>query len=112
MTERFEETAAGIARLEGYLLNQAALRDAREQADAFARTLTWLGPSEQEEISDRLTHHHLRLRREMLAAIVARAQELRGEYEGRYACLRRRVTGLAVIAFGLLSTTVMIVCRI
>ncbi|OEJ35153.1 hypothetical protein [Streptomyces subrutilus] len=106
MREYSKETAAGLARIEGYLMSQAALREAENQGEAFARALTWLGPGEQDEIGHRFAQHHLRLRREMLTATVARAEELKVEYADRYACLRRRVVGLAVAVFALCTVIV------
>ncbi|MEU8843166.1 hypothetical protein AB0D97_29250 [Streptomyces roseus] len=105
-----ETAAAGLARLEGYLMSQAALREARERGEAFAHGLTWLGAGEQEEISRRFAEHHLDLRKEMLAATVARAEELRAEYAHRYTHLRRRATGLALAAFAL-CTLALLLCR-
>ncbi|WP_404961609.1 hypothetical protein [Streptomyces sp. 147326] len=111
MTERSKETAAGLARIEGYLMSQAALREAKDQGEAFAHDLTWLGPGEQREISHRFAQHHLRLRREMLTATVARAEELRTEYAHRYTHLRRRVIGLALGAFAVCTLTLAILFR-
>ncbi|MFD5932461.1 hypothetical protein [Streptomyces sp. NPDC060333] len=45
MKRRSKEAAAGLARIEGYLMSQAALREAHEEGQAFVRTLTWLGTS-------------------------------------------------------------------
>lgn len=111
MNEHPEEAAAGLSRIEGYLMSQAALREAREEGLAFAGSLTWLGPREQDEISDRFAQHHLRLRREMLAATVVRATELRDEYTRRYAYLRRRVIGLTLASFGLWSFALVLLTR-
>ncbi|OKK16319.1 hypothetical protein AMK16_25025 [Streptomyces sp. CB00455] len=112
MSERSDETAAGLARIEGYLISQAALGEARKEGQAFARALTWLGPGEQDEIGDRFAQYHLRLRRDMLAATVARSAELKEEYTRRYVRLRRRVTGLALAAFGLCTAAVVLLCRL
>ena len=111
MSERPDETAAGLARIEGFLMSQAALREAHEEGQAFVRTLTWLGPGEQDEISDRFAQHHLRLRREMLAATVARAAELRAEYAHRYGQLCRRATGLAVGVLALWTAVLILLSR-
>ncbi|MCY0950655.1 hypothetical protein [Streptomyces sp. H27-S2] len=111
MTEHPDETAAGLARIEGFLMSQAALREAREEGEAFARTLTWLGPGEQDEISDRFAQRHLSLRREMLATTVARAAELKDEYAHRYGRLCRRATGLAVGVFALWTAVLILLCR-
>ncbi|MFD9339498.1 hypothetical protein ACFWBF_34695 [Streptomyces sp. NPDC060028] len=93
-------------------MSQAALREAKAEGDAFSYGLTWLGPGEQHEISHRFAQHHLRLRREMLTATVARAEELKAEYTHRYVCLRRRVTGLAVAALGLYTLTLALLWRL
>ncbi|MGW5849121.1 hypothetical protein ACWFQ8_14410 [Streptomyces sp. NPDC055254] len=111
MSERPDDPAAGLARIEGFLMSQAALREAREAGQAFVRTLTWLGPGEQDEISARFAQHHLSLRREMLAATVARAAELKNEYADRYGQLCRRATGLAVGVFALWTAVLIILCR-
>ncbi|WP_043194059.1 hypothetical protein [Streptomyces sp. NRRL F-2664] len=112
MKDRPEDTAAGLARIEGYLMGQAALREAQEQGEAFARALTWLGAGEQEEISRRFAEHHLDLRKKMLAATVTRAAELRAEYTHRYVHLRRRTTGLAVAAFALCTAALLLLSRL
>ncbi|WP_037832401.1 hypothetical protein [Streptomyces sp. NRRL F-4474] len=112
MSDHANETAAGLARIEGYLMGQAALREAREQGEAFARALTWLGSAEQEEISRRFAEHHLALHKKMLAATVARAEELRAEYAHRYVSLRRRTTGLALAAFALCTSALLLLSRL
>ncbi|MFD9359548.1 hypothetical protein [Streptomyces sp. NPDC060031] len=111
MSERSDETPAGLARIEGFLMSQAALLEAREKGQAFAGALTWLGPGEQDEISHRFAQHHLALRKEMLAATVARAEELKAEYSHRYDHLRWRITCLALIALGLYTVAVALLCR-
>lgn len=111
MSERSEEASAGLARIEGYLMSQAALREAKDAGDAFARALTWLGSGERDEISERFAQHHLRLRKEMLAATVVRAEELKAEYSHRYEHLRSRITGLVVTGFGLWTAVLVLFCR-
>ncbi|CAL9623434.1 hypothetical protein SUDANB120_05922 [Streptomyces sp. enrichment culture] len=98
-----EDAAAGLARLEGYLLSQAARQEAARAGDAFAGALTWLGSGEQEEIARRFADHHLALRRQILRAVADRAQELRGEYGHRYAVLRRRTVTVAAAAVAALA---------
>jgi hypothetical protein len=85
-----EDAAAGFARLEGYLMGRAAVREAQEAGRQFARTLTRLGPGEQHEVADRFARHHLALRREILLTVTGRTRELRAEYSSRYDLLRRR----------------------
>ncbi|KJK45308.1 hypothetical protein [Streptomyces sp. NRRL F-4428] len=108
MRRRSKEAAAGLSRIEGYLMSQAALQEARAHGEAFAAALTWLGPAEQDEISRRFAQHHLGLRKKMLAETVARAGELEAEYSRRYALLRRRITGLLVAVLGLYSVTLLL----
>ncbi|MEU7064605.1 hypothetical protein [Streptomyces sp. NPDC046161] len=96
------EAAAGLARLEGYLISQAALHEAHSEAQAFAGRLTWLGPGERQEVAGLFAEHHLRLKRQMLAAVVARGEELATAYEHRYSLLRRRLTATVVAAFPVL----------
>ncbi|THA47275.1 hypothetical protein [Streptomyces sp. A1136] len=98
------ETAAGLARLEGYLISQAALHEAHTEAQAFAGRLSWLGPGERQEIAGLFAEHHLRMKRQMLAAVVARGEELAAAYEHRYRMLRRRLTAGAVAAIPVLPT--------
>ncbi|MGW4690383.1 hypothetical protein ACWEPM_36640 [Streptomyces sp. NPDC004244] len=109
-----KETAAGLARLEGYLMSQSALQEAATAGESFARHLSWLGPHEQEEIARRFADHHLALRKQMLRAVVDRTQELRGEYSHRYAVLRRRTVAVAlaaVAAVAAASASIMTVLR-
>ncbi|MGW7317243.1 hypothetical protein [Streptomyces sp. NPDC054854] len=110
MREHSKETAAGLARIEGYLMSQAALKEAQDHGAAFAVALTWLGPAERDEISRRFAQHHLDLRKEMLAETVARAEQLRAEYSHRYALLRRRTTGLSLAALGICSLVLLFTC--
>ncbi|MFF8275773.1 hypothetical protein ACF05T_06600 [Streptomyces lateritius] len=104
-----DETAAGLARLEGYLMSQAVLSEARRAGEDFARALSWLGPLEREEIARRFADEHLALRRQMLHAVVERAAELRGEYSDRYDLLRRRTLALALTAMALFGTAAVLI---
>ncbi|MEV4949076.1 hypothetical protein [Streptomyces sp. NPDC053755] len=98
-----DDTAAGMARLEGYLMSQAARQEARRAGEDFARGLSWLGPLERDEIARRFADEHLALRREMLGAVAVRIAELRTEYGDRYAYLRRRTLALALAAVALVG---------
>ncbi|MFD3331030.1 hypothetical protein ACFWW8_38630, partial [Streptomyces sp. NPDC058701] len=73
--------------------------------------LTWLGPDEQDAISDRFAQHHLSMRRKMLAATIARAAELKDEYAHRYSRLCRRATGLVVGVLALWTGVLTLLCR-
>ncbi|MFD3534866.1 hypothetical protein [Streptomyces sp. NPDC058664] len=88
--------AAGIARLEGYLLAQQTRTEAAEAGAAFARRFPWLGPQEEAEVARVFAQEHLAVRCEALRATVVRAEELRREYSHRYACLRRRLVATAL----------------
>ncbi|WP_225799983.1 hypothetical protein [Streptomyces sp. NK15101] len=90
------EAVTGIVRLEGYLLAQRARTEAAEAGAAFAHRFPWLGPGEEAEVARAFAQEHLAVRRRMLEAAVAHAEELRREYGRRYACLRRRLVGTAL----------------
>lgn len=93
------EAASGIARLEGYLLYQAELRDARAEAEAFACRMPWLTSDQREEVVRLYTEDRIALSRRTLQRITTRCHELRAEYSARYEQLRRRLlcTGLALL---------------
>ncbi|GAA3389225.1 hypothetical protein [Streptomyces roseoviridis] len=105
------EAAAGINRLEGYLLAQRARDEAAEAGLAFARRLPWLGAREEAEAARLFEQEYLALRRRMLQATVARAEELREEYGRRYALLRRRLVATALGLGGALSAVLAVVVR-
>ncbi|MEV7671664.1 hypothetical protein [Streptomyces sp. NPDC088752] len=100
------EAAAGIARLEGYLLAHRVRAEATEAGAAFADRFPWLGPQERSEIAREFAREHLAVRRRMLRDAVARADELRREYGDRYDRLRRRLLAVALGATG--ATTVVV----
>ncbi|MFJ4876315.1 hypothetical protein ACIP93_14020 [Streptomyces sp. NPDC088745] len=85
------ETAAGISRLEGYLLCQAEIRRAQSQGKDFAGRLTWLTTAQQEEVARHYAQDRLATTRQALAAVNARQAELRAEYTARYRALRRQL---------------------
>jgi hypothetical protein len=97
------EIESGIARLEGYLLCQSELGDARAEAEAFAGRLSWLTAAQREEVVRLYTEERVELSRRMLRRIVDRCEELRAEYTARYDELRRRlvfrcVAGILAVA--------------
>ncbi|MFF3291019.1 hypothetical protein [Streptomyces sp. NPDC003023] len=85
------EAAAGIARLEGYLLAQSRMREAEREAEAFAGRMPWLTTAQREEVVRIYTQDRIALSRRVLEAVVSRAHELRLEYATRYEELRRRL---------------------
>ncbi|MGW7064698.1 hypothetical protein ACWGHM_40230 [Streptomyces sp. NPDC054904] len=102
-----DEGAAGMAGLEGYLINQAALTAARKEGHAFARSLSWLGPDEQQAVADRFVRHHLNIHRNMLVAELERGRELHHRYRRRCAQLRLCLCALLLTSHALvLSITI------
>ncbi|URM89042.1 hypothetical protein LUW75_02300 [Streptomyces sp. MRC013] len=90
------ETAAGINRVEGYLLAQAELLRAREEGEAFARRMPWLTTAQHEEVARLYAEDRIELSKKVLRAIADRCVELRGEYTARYVQLRQRLLCLSV----------------
>ncbi|MET9932069.1 MULTISPECIES: hypothetical protein [unclassified Streptomyces] len=105
------EAAAGIARLEGYLLARRVRTEATEAGAVFADRFPWLGPQERSEIAREFAREHLAVRRRMLQDAVARADELRREYGDRYDLLRRRLLAVALGATGATTVVVSLVAR-
>ncbi|OEJ93364.1 hypothetical protein [Streptomyces thermolilacinus] len=88
---RSDDTAAGMACLEGYLIAEAHLREARTRADAFVQRLPWLTTAEREEVAERYAEAYTDQATQALRMVARRAAELREEYTQRYAYLRRRL---------------------
>ncbi|CAL9596695.1 hypothetical protein [Streptomyces sp. enrichment culture] len=88
---RSADTAAGLARLEGHLMAEAHLREARARADAFVQRLPWLTTAEREEVAERYAEAYTDQITQALRMVARRAAELREEYTRRYAYLRRRL---------------------
>ncbi|GHH45556.1 hypothetical protein [Streptomyces candidus] len=107
------ETAAGISRLEGYLLGQAEIQRAESQGKDFAGRLPWLTTAQQEEVARHYTQDRLATTRQALTAVNARQAELREEYTARYQTLRQqllcRCVALLITALTLCCTTVLLV---
>ncbi|MFF6832509.1 hypothetical protein ACFY84_11635 [Streptomyces sp. NPDC012438] len=106
------EAAEGIARLEGYLLARQVRTEATEAGAVFADRFAWLGPQERSEIAREFAREHLAVRRRMLRDAVARADELRHEYDDRYGRLRRRLLAVALGATGATAVAVSLAVRI
>ncbi|KOX37650.1 hypothetical protein ADL06_02600 [Streptomyces sp. NRRL F-6491] len=105
------EAAAGIARLEGYLLARRAGTEATRAGAVFADRFPWLGPQERSEVAREFAREHLAVRRRMLQDTVTRAGELRREYGDRYDRLRRRLLAVALGAAGATTVVVSLVAR-
>jgi hypothetical protein len=93
------DVAAGIARLEGYLLSQSEIQRAHTEAEAFAGRLPWLTGAQREEVVQHYVEEQLRLSKEMLQRIATRCAELRDEYTARYDTLRQRLLCRCVVFF-------------
>ncbi|MET8956822.1 hypothetical protein [Streptomyces sp. NPDC004533] len=75
--------------VEGYLLLQAEREPAQREAEALCARLPWLTSAQAEDLARHYTEQRLGLTRQALQATADRAKRLRGEYETRYATLRR-----------------------
>jgi hypothetical protein len=98
-----QEAAAGIARLEGYLLAQSEASAARTAAEDFTSRLPWLDPEQREEVVRLYTADRMALSRRTLEHIVHRSRELRAEYTDRYQQLRRRLICTTCLALAAAS---------
>lgn len=85
-----DDQARGLAQLEGYLLWNAELAEARSRAGSFADRLPWLTAAQREEVEQAYTADRLALSRSTLSRIADRAAQLRTEYEARYRQLKLR----------------------
>ncbi|GAA3828758.1 hypothetical protein [Streptomyces chiangmaiensis] len=75
--------------VEGYLLLQAEREQAQREAEALCARLPWLTSGQADDLERHYTEQRLGLTRQALQATADRAKRLRGEYETRYATLRR-----------------------
>ncbi|WP_369194082.1 hypothetical protein [Streptomyces djakartensis] len=74
---------------EGYLLARTHRDQARREAAELCAQLPWLTAAEAEDLTVHFVRQRLDVSRRLLRATIQRAAELRGEYEARYAELRR-----------------------
>ncbi|CAM5699431.1 hypothetical protein ACIGPN_12890 [Streptomyces afghaniensis] len=74
---------------EGYLLAHAHRDQARREAEELCARLPWLTTAEAEELTGHYVRRRLDVTRQLVHSTVRRAEELRQEYESRYADLRR-----------------------
>jgi len=100
-----EEIAAGVASLEGYLMVDAARREAHERGTAFANSMPWLGTTEREEVVRLYVTQDITRTRTIWETIDRRGRELNDEYNARYEELRQRVR-CRTVAGWLLSTAI------
>lgn len=91
------ESARGLAQMEGYLLWNAEVEQARRLARRFTDQLPWLTTAQREDVERAYTAERTAESRVMLARVSARAMQLRGEYSERYRRLRARCVATAVV---------------
>ncbi|GFH38031.1 hypothetical protein [Streptomyces pacificus] len=105
------DTAAGLARLEGYLMANAHVHAARTAAEALADRMPWLTAGERTELVRLATADRIQVSREQFEAVAVRARELEAQYAARYGELRRRVVcrGVACAAVCLTFCTTTVV---
>ena len=75
----------------GYLLVHDHHVQACREAAELCERLPWLTTAQAEDVSRQYVRQRVGLTRLMLRATVERAEQLRGEYEARYAELRREL---------------------
>lgn len=103
-TSTDRDTAEGLLRLEGYLLWQAELQKARDEAESFARRMPWLTTAQHEEVIHHYAQERIALSKEVLHTVTKHCTQLQDHYTARYQRLRTRLLCLTV-AFLLLSAT-------
>ncbi|GAA3068204.1 hypothetical protein [Streptomyces glomeratus] len=86
---RGEQGAALANEVEGYLLLCAERDQALREAQTLCARLPWLTSTQAEDITDHYVQQRLEITRQMLRTVAGRAEQLRSEYEARYAALRR-----------------------
>ncbi|MER5274961.1 hypothetical protein ABT025_04275 [Streptomyces sp. NPDC002809] len=99
-TDPEKDSARGLAQMEGYLLWNAEVEEARRRAHRFTDELPWLTSAQREDVERVYTADRAAASRAMLVRVSARAAELRGEYNERYRRLRTRCVATAVVCAG------------
>ncbi|MER6116583.1 hypothetical protein E6R60_13715 [Streptomyces sp. A0642] len=97
-TDPEKDSARGLAQMEGYLLWNAEIAQARRCARRFTDELPWLTRAQREDVERVYTADRAAVSRAMLVRVSVRAAELRGEYSERYRRLRARCVAGAVLA--------------
>ncbi|GAA4682107.1 hypothetical protein [Streptomyces youssoufiensis] len=106
-TSRREEATALATEAEGFLMAHAHHAEARREAQALCAELPWLTSAQTDDLVRHYVSRRLALTRQMLGVTVRRIEELRGEYEARYAQLRHRLlTCHIALATGVLAAAV------
>lgn len=92
-----KDSARGLAQMEGYLLWNAEIEQARRYARRFTDELPWLTTAQREDVERVYAADRAEASRVMLVRVCARATELRGEYSRRYRTLRARCVAAATV---------------
>ncbi|MFH8475549.1 hypothetical protein [Streptomyces sp. NPDC018000] len=100
-----KDSARGLAQLEGYLLWNAEVEEARRQAGRFTDELPWLTTAQREDVERVYTADRLAASQAMLCRISVRVTELRGEYDARYRRLKARGVAAGVVLVGAVGGT-------
>ncbi|MFC9943791.1 hypothetical protein [Streptomyces pratensis] len=95
-----KETTRGLAQVEGYLLLNAEVEEARRHARRFTDALPWLTTAQREDVESVYVADRMDICRETLTRIAGRAVELRAEYTARYDQLRARCVAVSVLTVG------------
>ncbi|MFI6646772.1 hypothetical protein ACIBI8_03975 [Streptomyces sp. NPDC050529] len=95
-----KDSARGLAQMEGYLLWNAEVEEARRRARRFTDELPWLTTAQREDVERVYTADRAAASRAMFVRVSVRAAELRGEYSERYQRLRTRCVATAVVCAG------------
>jgi hypothetical protein len=96
------QSPALVQEVEGYLLLQAQLDQAQQEAAALCACLPWLTSGQAEDLTRHYTEQRRQLTRQILQATTQRAAQLRSEYEARYVELRRALLRKYVLSLCLL----------
>ncbi|MFE9913182.1 hypothetical protein [Streptomyces clavifer] len=102
-----ESAARGLAQVEGYLLWNAEVEEARRRAVRFTEQLPWLTTAQRENVERVYVTDRVAACRESLTKVADRAAELRGEYTARYDRLRARCVAVSALTVGVVSGTLM-----
>ncbi|MFJ4965427.1 hypothetical protein ACIP6P_23735 [Streptomyces sp. NPDC088729] len=93
-----DDSARGLAQLEGFLLLNAEVERARRQARRFTDELPWLTTAQRDDVERVYLADRVAVTRASLTRIRDRALELRGEYTERYERLRARCLAVSALA--------------
>jgi hypothetical protein len=96
------EAERGIHALEGHLLWEAEIAEARRAAERFAERFAWATTAQRQDVARAYTDERLEISRWTIDRLAGRSLTMRAEYEQRYQQLKARVCLLAGLAVVLL----------